>query len=297
MTSPTNTIDESLLHAYVDQALSDQEQARVAAWLAEHPEALSRVQAYRETRQALHNAFDPVTEEPVPEHLKAIGNRSKSSASPKHSFFHRLHALSPSHIVKTIQSFSVNWKTAAITGWLAFGLLSGWQWIPSLHSFSTEPLLLTESRSPASNSQNLVRDLLSPAVFAHQIYTSDHQYPVEITATQTAELDQWLSLRLHTDISTPDLNASGIAFLGGRLLPSTDRMAGQLMYETAQGERITLYLRRGFWQQTKTAMQMQEKAQNRIVYWIQGNFAYAVVGAVTTTQLQKIADALQKQLV
>lgn len=69
--SPLN-ITEDDLHAYVDGALSPERRAEVEAYLAEYPEDAERVRAYLAQNVALKAAFDPVLDEPLPEHLHAL---------------------------------------------------------------------------------------------------------------------------------------------------------------------------------------------------------------------------------
>ena len=57
-------LTEELLHAYVDNALADEERREVERWLAQDAEAAQRVRAYLEQSRALHSLFDPVLAEP-----------------------------------------------------------------------------------------------------------------------------------------------------------------------------------------------------------------------------------------
>ncbi len=59
-------LDEATLQAFVDGQLDDGERCAVEALLASNPEAAARVRAYRAQTAALHAAFDPVLDEPVP---------------------------------------------------------------------------------------------------------------------------------------------------------------------------------------------------------------------------------------
>lgn len=70
--SKPDDIGEHDLHAFVDGALRDAAQARVAAWLDAHPDEAARAAAYTAQNRALHTAFDPVLGEPVPGRLLAV---------------------------------------------------------------------------------------------------------------------------------------------------------------------------------------------------------------------------------
>jgi len=68
--SDAREISEQALHGYVDGVLEPAEARRVEAWLADNPCDAARVEAYRAQNQALHEAFDPVLAEPLPQRLQ-----------------------------------------------------------------------------------------------------------------------------------------------------------------------------------------------------------------------------------
>jgi anti-sigma factor RsiW len=61
-----NDIREDDLHAYVDGGLDDARRLEVESWLAGHPEDAERVRDWEAQNRALHHAFDPVLNEPLP---------------------------------------------------------------------------------------------------------------------------------------------------------------------------------------------------------------------------------------
>jgi anti-sigma factor RsiW len=63
-------VTEADLHAYVDGVLPLARAAEVEAYLAERPEEVARLAAYREQRAALRREFDPVLDEPPPPRLR-----------------------------------------------------------------------------------------------------------------------------------------------------------------------------------------------------------------------------------
>lgn len=139
-------------------------------------------------------------------------------------------------------------------------------------------------------------DLIRPAAFAHAVYTPETRHAVEVTADQHAHLVSWLSQRLHTDIRAPDLSGLGYQLIGGRLLPSTNRMAAQFMYENAAGQRITLYVRTGAWQNEETAFQYAHENGTGVLYWVDGPRGYAISGQVDKQKLFTIATTAYQSL-
>ncbi len=135
-------------------------------------------------------------------------------------------------------------------------------------------------------------ELVQPAAFAHLVYTTDTRYPVEIPASEQASLNRWVSQRMHTDLRAPDLAAQGLRLIGGRLLPSTNRMAAQFMYENAQGDRLTLYIRRIADYAGLSNFRYREQKGLHMFYWIEQAMGYAVVGEQPPAQLIGVANAV-----
>ena len=60
-------ITEADLQAFIDGRLADGRRVEVEAWLASRPDEALRVAQLRGQREALHDLYDPVLDEPVPE--------------------------------------------------------------------------------------------------------------------------------------------------------------------------------------------------------------------------------------
>lgn len=135
-------------------------------------------------------------------------------------------------------------------------------------------------------------ELAQPAAFAHQVYATDTRYPVEIPAVEQASLNRWVSQRMHTELRAPDLSAQDLSLIGGRLLPSTDRMAAQFMYEDGQGGRLTLYVRRIAGYDGFSNFRYREQDGLHLFYWIDKAMGYAVVGGQPASRLIAVANAV-----
>jgi anti-sigma factor RsiW len=66
MTDRDLPVTEEELHAYVDGQLPADRLAAVEAWLADHPEHVARVSAWRTQAEAIRARYGAVAEEPVP---------------------------------------------------------------------------------------------------------------------------------------------------------------------------------------------------------------------------------------
>jgi anti-sigma factor RsiW len=207
--------------------------------------------------QALHQLYDPVLEEPVPERLRA------RVAPPR------------------------RWRAAAIAaGWIAVGLASGvvagWQ----LHAWraSTPP-------------QAEVPGFVKRAAVAHAVYSPEVRHPVEVGADQEQHLVAWLSKRLGTPLRAPKLDDNGFFLVGGRLLPGENGPVAHFMYQSKQGTRITLYVRANAPGNNETAFRYAAEGSVKVFYWIDRKLGYALSSAdVGTDDLLKVANAVYQQL-
>lgn len=127
MNSP---ISEHDLQAYADGRLAADRMTQVEAWLAAHPEQRAQLDAWRAQAAALHRAYDPLLDAPVPARLLPEAN---------------------------LPPFA--WRQAAAVGWLAIGGLLGYL----LHDSIDTP-------APASAAQALPqRAAIAHAVFVPEL--------------------------------------------------------------------------------------------------------------------------------
>lgn len=139
----------------------------------------------------------------------------------------------------------------------------------------------------------MMADLVKPATFAHQVYSSDIRYPVEIPAHEQASLNRWVSQRMHTELRAPDLSREALTLIGGRLLPSTNRMAAQFMYEDTEGKRLTIYVRRIADPEGVSDFRYREQGDLGVFFWVDQDMGYAVVGTQPASRLVTVASAVQ----
>ena len=148
----------------------------------------------------------------------------------------------------------------------------------------------------ATETMQLRTNLLQPATFAHVVYTAEQKHPVEVGADQEQHLINWLSKRLNTRIKAPNLAQHGYQLVGGRLLPSTDRMAAQFMYEDKKGTRVTLYVRRINNVKADAMFRFTQDKLLNTFYWIEGPLGYALSGELDKASLMAMAKSSYEQL-
>lgn len=72
MTNHKNNIDDLQLHAYIDGELDAEIRVEVDGWLANNPKDAEKVRRFQAQNAALHNQFDAILDEAVPETLSAL---------------------------------------------------------------------------------------------------------------------------------------------------------------------------------------------------------------------------------
>lgn len=135
------------------------------------------------------------------------------------------------------------------------------------------------------------------AVVAYAAYAPDARRPVEIAAEQQQFLVGWLSKRLGRELRVPFLEDRGLTLLGGRLVPGeVERPAAQFMYATAQGERVTLFLRALGDEAAPTAFRFDDTGGVSTFYWVDRDWGFALTGPLDRAALFDVAKAVYEQL-
>jgi len=176
---------------------------------------------------------------------------------------------------------------AMAAGWavlgIAVGTVGGWQ-LHSLHS-------------SAAVAQTTAPVIARRAALAHATYAPEVRHPVEVGADQEQHLVAWLSKRLGREVRAPRLDGEGMALVGGRLLPGDPGPVAQFMYQSAQGRRVTLYVRTEAPDHRETAFRYARESNVRVFYWIDRTFGYALSSAdLDREELLKLANVAYRQL-
>ena len=248
-------ITEDDLHAYVDQALEPERRRQVVAYLDDHPEVAKRIGAFAGQRDLLRAALAPIAEEPLPAAL----NLARIIESRRRR---------PSRL---------NWAAAAVL-LLSIGGASGW---------------VTRGALQASPSGLLA--LAQEAAASYTAYAPDHERPVEMRASDIAQLVQWVSSRLHQPVKVPDLATSGYRLMGGRLVATAHGPAAMFMYDDDHGSRIVVLTRPMNGTDENAPMTPQAKGDVAGFSWADGGIGYSLVGQAPPESLRPIANEVRKQ--
>ena len=132
------------------------------------------------------------------------------------------------------------------------------------------------------------------ALDAYRLYVVEVRHPVEVPGDQRPHLVQWLSKRVGSPLRAPELDNMGLKLVGGRLLPGPTGATAFFMYESASGERFTLYC--GRTSDRDTALRYTTGAQNAAYYWVDGDLAYVLSGPAERDKLREIAQTAYDQI-
>jgi anti-sigma factor RsiW len=248
-------ITEDDLHAYVDRVLEPERRAEVADYLGEHPEVARRVDAFAGQRELLRGALAPIAEEPLPPELNL--SRMIESRARRRSV--------------------IPWAMAAML-LLSIGGLGGWAVRGALQA------------SPGG----LVA-LAQEAAVSYSVYAPDRVRPVEVRASDSAQLVQWVSDRLHRPVKVPDLTASGYRLMGGRLVATSHGPAAMFMYDDDRGSRIVMLTRPMSSADQNAPMTPQSEGDVGGFAWADDGLGYSLVGHAAPESLRPIANEVRRQ--
>src|SRR5207342_2394462 len=128
----------------------------------------------------------------------------------------------------------------------------------------------------AAASPSAFQNLTLEALDAHRLYVVEVRHPVEVPGSERAHLQQWLTKRCGWDVRAPELAAAGLKLVGGRLLPGPSGPASFLMYESASGERYTLYASKS--EAEATQMRYAAQGSDSALFWADRGVGYVVSG-------------------
>jgi anti-sigma factor RsiW len=146
----------------------------------------------------------------------------------------------------------------------------------------------------ASASPTAFQNLTLDALDAHKLYVVEVRHPVEVPGSELVHLQQWLTKRCGWEVRAPELAAAGLKLVGGRLLPGPSGPASFFMYESASGERFTIYAAKA--QDETTQMRYAAEGSDSALSWADRGVGYVVSGGNDRGRLTQIAQAVYDQM-
>ena len=146
----------------------------------------------------------------------------------------------------------------------------------------------------AAASPSAFQSFTVDALDAHRLYVVEVRHPVDVPGSEREHLQQWLTKRCGWDVRAPELGATGLRLVGGRLLPGPTGPASFLMYESASGERFTLYAARATTETTQ--MRYAKQDQDGALFWADRGVGYVVSGGTDRERLMQVARMVYDEI-
>jgi anti-sigma factor RsiW len=131
------------------------------------------------------------------------------------------------------------------------------------------------------------------ALDAHRLYAVEVRHPVEVPGSERDHLQAWLTKRCGWAVRAPELTATGLKLVGGRLLPGPSGPASFLMYESASGERFTIYTAKASTETTQ--MRYATRDGQGALFWADRGVGYVVSGSTDRERLTQVAKLVYDQ--
>jgi anti-sigma factor RsiW len=145
----------------------------------------------------------------------------------------------------------------------------------------------------AAAAPSMFQNFTVDALDAHRLYVVEVRHPVEVPGSERAHLQAWLTKRCGWDVRAPELGATGLKLVGGRLLPGPTGPASFLMYESASGERFTVYTARA--KAETTQMRYARQDNDGALFWADNGVGYVVSGSSDRDRLTQVARLVYDQ--
>lgn len=257
-------VTEDELHAYVDGELPADRREAVGAWLAANPEQATLVAAWRAQADSIRARYGDVVNEPVPERLQ-LDQIIKNDIT-----YGRAHG----------RTWATMAAAAALVAFVAGGGV-GW--------YARAATTTAQAPAPA-----LFDKFTAEALVAYKLYVVEVRHPVEVPGSELAHLKQWLSKRIGHELNIPDLQSMGLKLVGGRLLPGPTGAAAFYMYESATGERFTIYCAKAGG--PETALHFKSADQFATFTWVDDKIGYVVSGPANRERLEAVTKIVHEQI-
>ncbi len=250
-------ITEDDLHAYVDKVLEPERQAEVASYLTAHPDVAQRVAAFSDQRELLRTALAPIAEEPLPPELnlsRIIESRRQRPRVPA-------------------------WWAVAAMLLVCLSGAGGW---------------ILRGEVPGAPTLSGLTALAQEATASYNVYAPDRIRPVELRASDSAQLVQWASNRLHQPVKVPDLAGTGFRLMGGRVVATSHGPAAMFMYDNDHGERLVVLTRP---MSADQGAPMTPHASGDVAgfSWADNGMGYSLVSQAPTDSLRPLANEVRRQ--
>jgi anti-sigma factor RsiW len=269
MTHPLDPALLDQLSAYLDGALSPDDNLAIERLIEADPAIAAEFEALSRVDQVTRTAFDSLLADPIPVALARAIAQTVDRA--------------PVANLPPMQAANISgppiWRTLAAA--LALLLIGG-----------AGGAYFTRASAPDQVASTM--GWLDQVADYHLVYATQKRHLVEVPASQTDHLQKWLADTTGVAFTVPDLAASGLTFQGARLLVASGKPVAQLLYTDAAGQVVALCFLAGGNAAAGTGttpLQTRNAKGVNMVWWNSKDASYVVVGPSTGVDLQSIAKA------
>lgn len=268
---------EARLSAYLDGETDREEKEELERLIASDPEARRIYDMLRHGSDIGRKTFDEVLKEPVP---LAFVRSIKSTQPPK--------AKEAPRFARTGLKLAPNGRQALSAAIILFFLGGGIGYLLGIQPLG--PLATAPASSPSQH--GWVDDISA----SHRVFSHLQQHAVEVPASQSDEIDRWLTENVGVRFSLPDLTSEALTFQGARLLVIAGKPAAQLIYRNGDGDFIAVYFLKD--NDINAGDQFNETIRDDVgvVSWHRDGVAYAVAGPSSDPTLDDIADRVANEI-
>ena len=290
MSGPRGLSDYDLV-SYVDDELEADRREEIELLVPRDPAVYARVELWRRNDELLRVAFGRVAAEPLPAAL-LLGQRpvGRGEASPTDDAPIR----APIRQVRRIDRIRREQRERLVALTVASFAAGAVATLAVAGFTELAPRVLARPAAyifPSLSAEAAGERMSRRAMEAFWTFANDETHPSEVSGP--AEIASWLSRRVGAPVRAPDLSMTGLRLLGGRLTPGDRGAAGLILYQTAAGNRIGLYVGRS--SSEEKSFHYSEDHVTGAVWWMERGASYAVVGRADRIGLTKIARRARAQ--
>lgn len=248
-----NVVSEAELGAFCDGELDDASAARVEAALQRDPALRAEMARMMRERAALSGGSEREPPDPA---VAALATRLAGRLRGRRR--RRVAAFAAAAVVAA--------AAVAAGGWFA------------------HDAAMTRQVLPASEAPRFVEE----AAGAHAIFAPDEVHPVEFFSSDEELMRNWFAGHLDHAVRIPHIEDLGFELIGGRLLGGAQGATAQLMYENAEGDRVSVVFGRHPAPQDGT-LHLVRLGDVYASWWKAGELAWAVLESGAGADVSAVA--------
>lgn len=275
---------EVRLSAYLDGQLPEAEVEEINAILAGDDEARVVYEKLKLGSEFGARAFDRMLQDPIPLDLvRNIKEACRNEDDPSKLGF----AAVPAAEIPANRR-SAFWPQALAASLVIF--LAG----------GAAGYLISEQKQTsfqaASNQFAPARTWLDDVAEYHRIYSRQARHLVEVPASESGHIVDWLSASTGVPFALPDLSAQKLTFEGARLLVAGGKPTAQLLYRDAENEIFAICFLQSEPVEGTTPLAESMRNDIGLVTWQKGKASYVVVGPSADPDLERIAEVVSANI-